>query len=98
MGANSSISNPMNPQSGDLVICSRGNTAFDVIDARSLQRVAGPFPRFEIAYAAARERSQGAIWQQSFDNRGRALGDPVKLLYSGSDYRAETTSKPLHET
>jgi hypothetical protein len=39
----------------------------------------GP-PTVEAAIEVARIHGAGTIWQQSGDNRARALGDPVRLF------------------
>lgn len=65
------------PKSGDLVIRNTLNERFEIFDADG-QHVAGPFESFDAArFRALIESRGGAVWQQSFDVAGSALGDPV---------------------
>ena len=65
------------PQPGDLLIRNTMNERFDIVDADGLH-VAGPFESFIAArFRALIESKGGAVWQQSFDVSGLALGDPV---------------------
>ena len=54
---------------------------FHIIDALTEAPIAGPLPSLSAAIEAAWQHGAYAIWQQSVDNRGRALGDPMRLLY-----------------
>jgi hypothetical protein len=67
------------PERGDLIIRNRLTETFDVVDAETGRLIAGPFASFAIAIDAAKDRRPGRVWQQSFDQRGRALGDPVRV-------------------
>jgi hypothetical protein len=69
-----------NPQLGDLVIRGTTNDGFEVVEAITSKRIAGPFQTLAVALASARTSVDGgAIWQQSVDHRGRPLGDPLLL-------------------
>jgi len=69
---------------GDLVIRGTTTNGFEVIEAITSRRVAGPFERFTTAVAAARARQPHTIWQQSVDHRGRLLGEPFQLRLTRS--------------
>jgi hypothetical protein len=68
---------------GDLRIRGTTESGFLLLEALTLKPVAGPFEYFSTAVAAARARQPRAIWQQSVDNRGRLLGDPLRLPTPG---------------
>jgi hypothetical protein len=72
------------PKEGDVFL--RGDLigGFHVLNAISLEPIAGPIPSIEGAIEVAR-RHGGAIWQQTLDNRGRPLGDPFRLLRPHDD-------------
>jgi len=72
------------PKDGDVFL--RGDVigGFHVLNAISLEHIAGPISSIEGAIEVAR-RHGGAIWQQSLDNRGRPLGDPFRLLHPHDD-------------
>jgi hypothetical protein len=67
------------PKIGDVLLRGDGTTGFELVRAGSLERIQAGIPSLEAAIEIARIQGAGAIWQQSFDNRGRALGDPVRL-------------------
>ena len=55
------------------------DTGFELVNPDTLGRVRGPFATMLAAIEAA--RGVGAkVWQQSFDNRGRPLGDAFPLV------------------
>ena len=53
---------------------------FELVHPTTFGRLAGPVATIFAAVEAARSLGANAIWQQSFDNRGRPLGDPFRLL------------------
>ena len=68
------------PQTGDVLIrLLTGDNQFTVLDVMSGRSIAGPFDGFGSAVAHARTLTPRAIWQQSVDDRGRVLGDPIRL-------------------
>jgi hypothetical protein len=67
------------PQAGAILIRdSSGNGGFALLDAITLHHVAGPFPDYAKAIAAARANGR-PIWQQNVDHQGRPLGEPFRL-------------------
>jgi hypothetical protein len=67
------------PQADDVLLRGSDETGFELVNPLTLNRVHGPFLTMVAAVEAA--RGLGAkVWQQSFDNRGRPLGDPFPLL------------------
>ena len=67
------------PERGDLLLRGSPDTGFELCDPITSQRVAGPFASISDALQVAQALSPRSIWQQSFDNRGRALGDMSQL-------------------
>ena len=67
------------PQPADVLLRGSDDTGFELVHPDTLDRIHGPFPNMFAAVEAA--RGIGAkVWQQSFDNRGRPLGEPFRLL------------------
>jgi hypothetical protein len=74
------------PPAGDVLLRGSDDTGFELVNPHTLDRVDGPFVTMFAAVQAA--RALGAqVWQQSFDNRGRPLGDPFPLLDRNVDSR-----------
>jgi hypothetical protein len=69
----------VNPASGDVLI--RDAVAgYAVLDAVSLQQLAGPFPSIAEAALVARDLAKkGHLWRQNLDRRGRAISRPFRL-------------------
>ena len=69
----------MQPQTGDIIL--RANTAsgFELVDAVTHHRIAGPWPDLQPALDAATSSGARAIWHQNVDHRGRVLGEPFQL-------------------
>ena len=66
------------PQDGDVLICSRSDDDYELVDAITRDHLAGPFTGFLEAVSAARGLS-GTLWQEVTDERGRPLGGPVQI-------------------
>ena len=65
------------PQPGDLIIHNTSNERFDIVNTDG-QHVAGPFETFLAAHLRALIESKGgAVWQQSLDVGGQAVGEPA---------------------
>lgn len=60
----------------------RGDVAagFHLYAADTQRHLAGPLPSLPAAIEVAHQYGP-VIWQQSVDNRGRALGEPFRLLH-----------------
>ena len=69
------------PRSGDVLVRGDGQAGFDLVKAGTYEPIQTNLPTVEAAIELARAHGAGMIWQQSFDNRGRALGDPIRLLH-----------------
>jgi hypothetical protein len=67
-----------NPQDGDVLIRNLPEDRYEFVDALTLRYVDGPFGRLLDAVEAARTLGRTA-WQQVTDERGRPMGDPVRL-------------------
>jgi hypothetical protein len=63
---------------GDVVVRGSLSQGFIVLDATSRRRLAGPLGLGD-ALAAAKSHAKGSIWQEIVDDRGRALGLPMKI-------------------
>ena len=68
------------PAVGDVLLRGDGYVGFELVKALTLETIQTNIPSLEAVVEVARHYGAGAIWQQSFDNRGRALGDPVRLF------------------
>ena len=66
---------------GDVILRYLESSGFHLYSAHNQAHLAGPLPDMAAAIAEARRLGAPMIWQQTVDNRGRALGDPFKLLY-----------------
>ena len=66
------------PEPGDVILTNTLNARFVLVDPTG-QRIAGPFPTVLTAIESARTHTTGNIWQQSSDNRGRLVGNPIRL-------------------
>jgi hypothetical protein len=69
----------------DVILRGDTSTGFHIVDAMTEAHLAGPLSSLSAAIEAARQHGACGVWQQSVDNRGRALGDPIliSLLSSG---------------
>ena len=63
---------------GDVILRASIGGTFQVLDASSLARVAGPFS-LQAALSYAQQRGSPHIFQQAVDQRGRLMGDPTRL-------------------
>ena len=63
----------------DVVIRNTANENFELVDAHTFERVAGPYRSFEVAMAVARSYTTGNLFHQTLDNRGRVMGEPVPV-------------------
>jgi hypothetical protein len=68
------------PKRGDVFLRGDVEQGFHIVDATTLKPIAAAVPTVEAAVEVARLHGAGAIWQQTFDNRGRPLGDPFRLM------------------
>ena len=66
------------PEPEDVIICDTINDGFVIVDPTG-KRIAGPFPTLFAAIESARTHTTGNIWQQSSDNRGRLVGNPIRM-------------------
>jgi hypothetical protein len=71
----------LSPQVGDVLLRGDGYQGFELVRAVTLEPIQSHIPTLEAVVEVARANGAGAIWQQSFDNRGRALGDAVRLFH-----------------
>jgi len=69
----------VSPKLGDVLLRGTPDTGFVLVDAVTLQHVAGPLPSLPAAVEAAQRHGAPAIWQQAVDNRGRPLGELFRL-------------------
>ena len=68
------------PQQRDVLIRNASPDAFFVADASTSRTLAGPFVTLVDALTTARLLSQGgAIWREIADERGRPLGEAIRL-------------------
>lgn len=68
----------MPPEPGDVIISNAFNDTFVILDPTG-KRIAGSFPTLFAAIAFARTHATGNIWQQNCDDRGRLLGNPIRV-------------------
>lgn len=69
------------PRPGDVLLRGDATSGFYLVDAISLQEIAGPLSTMAAAIESACFHGAAAIWQQLLDNRGRPLGDPIRLPF-----------------
>jgi hypothetical protein len=67
------------PRFGDVLLRGDGHTGFELVSAITHNPIQQNIGSLADVLNVARLRGAGIVWQQSFDNRGRALGDPVRL-------------------
>ena len=68
------------PRFGDVLLRGDGHAGFELVKAVTHEPIRTNLPTVEDAIEVARAQGAAVVWQQSFDNRGRALGDPVRLF------------------
>ena len=69
------------PRRGDVVLSGDTSSGFRMIDAVTGTSIHGPVRTLGDAIEfCRREHPTASIWQLSVDDRGRQLGDPVRLL------------------
>jgi hypothetical protein len=71
---------PVAPRGEDVLLRGHGNSGFELVKAKTHEPIQTNIPTLEAAIEVARAHGAAVIWQQSVDNRGRALGDPVRLV------------------
>ena len=76
-----------NPKMGDVILRSLDGS-FELVDALTGQRLFHNILSLPAAVEIARQLGAAQIWQQNVDNRGRALGEPFRLLRPPSDAQA----------
>jgi hypothetical protein len=64
----------------DVILRGDASAGFHLYAADTDVHLAGPLLPLAAAVEVARQYG-GVIWQQSVDNRGRVLGDPLRLLH-----------------
>jgi hypothetical protein len=66
--------------SGDVLIRHINSIEYVVTDAITREALDGPFESFPSALRAAKRLAgEHAVWLEDVDNRGRPLGDPVRI-------------------
>ena len=67
-------------EDGDILIRHLSALEYAVASLATRDMLAGPFDTFPAALRAARRLANGnAVWLEDVDNRGRPLGDPVRI-------------------
>jgi hypothetical protein len=69
----------LGPQEGDLILRGTMSEGFALVDATTLQMIAGPGLGLHAALIAAQRHGRGDVWQQHLDARGRPIGEPYRL-------------------
>jgi hypothetical protein len=73
-------SRAMTNKPGDVLIRHLNSMEYVLADAATREVLAGPFGTFPSALHAARRLAAGnSVWLEDVDNRGRPLGDPVRI-------------------
>lgn len=73
-------SQPQVPRFSDVLLRGDSHGGFELLKAVTHEPIQTNLPSVEAAIEVARAQGAGVVWQQSFDNRGRPLGDPVRLF------------------
>jgi len=77
------------PTKGDVILRGLIGGSFLVMDAMTMQRVAGPLSLQE-ATGFARQLGVRNIFQQPVDGRGRLLADPLRVEWTSSASRTRS--------
>ena len=72
------------PQARDLLILHRLTDGYVVLDALSQQQVAA-FTTFAEALSFASRHTEGTVWHQTTDNRGRPMGDAIVVFRKSAE-------------
>ena len=67
------------PQPGDVLIRNVGTTQYELVDASTHERLAGPFAGFADTLYVARMLKPRAIWQRDFDESGEPVNELLRL-------------------
>ncbi len=73
------VDNNAGPQAGDIVVRGSFQAGFEVLEALTLHPVVEGVRSISEAIHLARERGAAALWHLNTDDRGRALGPPLRL-------------------
>lgn len=68
------------PSNKDVILRGDASTGFHIYAADTQIHLEGPIRPLPAAIELARQYG-AVVWQQNVDNRGRALGEPFRLLY-----------------
>jgi hypothetical protein len=68
------------PGHGDVLLRGDGHAGFELVRAVTHELIEDKIPSLDAVVEVARYHGAATVWQQSFDNRGRPLGDPVRLF------------------
>ena len=64
----------------DVLVRHLNSMEYVLVDASTREVLAGPFDTFPTALIAARRLADGnGVWLEDVDNRGRPLGNPVRI-------------------
>jgi hypothetical protein len=69
----------LGPQTGDIVLRGSFEAGFDLLDPQTLQPIIDGRHSISEAIAFAREHRASMLWQLNTDERGRTLGEPLRL-------------------
>ena len=70
----------MSSEPRDVLVRHLNSLEYLLVDASTREVLAGPFDTFPSALIAARRIANGnSVWLEDVDNRGRPLGNPVRI-------------------
>ena len=69
----------VSPRAGDIMLRGSFDGGFELLDAETMRHVSDGRHSISDAITFARQQGADAIWQLNADDRGRALGEPLRL-------------------
>jgi hypothetical protein len=69
----------LGPQTGDILLRGSFDSGFELLDPQTSRPLIGGRHSISAAIAFAREHQAPMLWQLNTDERGRTLGEPLRL-------------------
>ena len=69
----------LSPQTGDILLRGSFDAGFELLDPQTLQPIIEGRRSISEAIAIARKHRASMLWQLNTDERGRTIGEPLRL-------------------